>query len=377
MPLDFREKVKQLPEPVREILLSDLPAEETYKIATSYGISPKDIGKIAQVGGMVFVNDVPLEKFAEAIQKVLNVSEPIAAGLAAQITKAIFLPIKEYFPKAGTLIQTWSQKAALPTQPPQSLNLVQKGIGQTTAAPSQTTSESGDILERHVPAMMAEREEIANQLITGSPIKFAESEMLKLPSIKNWLYDYHKYKSQFPDQDIALVRTRYLHENPNTKTLSEQERIILGQVLKSYDERTRLPFSKTTGRLLIEKLISVQTEPAPVSQKITPSPSPPPLSRQVPAQAPPAPVPPPTPTPRPIFQPPAPPPPPPPPVSSAPPSPPQPSPAPPTGLPTKKDTYREEVAPEDMTGPGQTPQRPAPKLNGNIINLRENYQDRA
>ncbi|MFH0852762.1 MAG: hypothetical protein V1845_04160 [bacterium] len=255
MPTDFLEKLRGLPEPVKKILLSNLTTEEISKTTTSYGLTPERQAKTAKLIGQIFVGELPLEKMLEALEKTAALPEPIAAGIASSLTKTLFVPIKSFFPAAELLAQEWSQKAVKPTNQPQTLNL--ENAPETTAAPQPAVTPE-ELIGRDISTAMLQNEKIGVQIISEKPIKLADSPNLRTPSVANWLADYAKYKSQFPEQDIAMIRIKYIHDSPNAKGLSEQERNVLNFVLKSFDEHTLLPFSKKTGLLSIEKLIEAQ-----------------------------------------------------------------------------------------------------------------------
>jgi len=357
MPADFLEKVNTLPEPVKNILFSNGLTEQIYSTTSSYGINEQAQEKIAKLIGLIFVKDFPLERMSEILQRELPVQEGIAAGLSLSLTKTIFLPLKTFFPNAESFIATMTQKAIPPTQPPQTLGVVKEEIQnqKTNIEKLQIVPPEPElIVQQTLASALFEREEVlAKQLVTTNPIKFADSEMLKFPSVKNWLTDYLKFRNNFPDQEYSLIRAKYINDTPNTKKLSEKERLILAQIFRSYDEYTALPFSKKTGQLLVNKL-EVPSSAPPKQSTAFPAPQP---AAQAPPRLPAQP------TGAPIQQTPAP-------TSQAPKQLPTQQPTPQTPPPQQKDTYREQVAPQDLAGP-QAAQRPAPKLNGNIINLKE------
>ncbi|OGZ33563.1 MAG: hypothetical protein A2Y98_01350 [Candidatus Portnoybacteria bacterium RBG_19FT_COMBO_36_7] len=365
MPDDFLQKVNLLPQAVKDVIFSNLPASENYKAATSYGINDARLNIIAKIIGLVFVKDVPLEKLPDAFQKNLQVEESIATGLALSITKSVFLPLKDFFTDVESLTIAWSPKAAPPTFPPQSLGIETEEKPTQADAQGQAQVTAGPETEYHrtIASALAKNEDaLSKQIITTNPIKFADSEMLKFPSVKNWLADYLKYRSNFPDQEYSLIRAKYINDTPNTKGLSEKERLILAQILRSHDEFTALPFSQQTGLLLIDKLeLPINAPPkqppaAPAPQPATQAPPRIPVQQSA-APAPIIPTYPATPAPPSALP------------ASQPPKPAAAQTAPPS-QPQKQDTYREQVSSQDMAGPQPAP-KPVPKLNGNVINLKD------
>ncbi|MBI4709340.1 MAG: hypothetical protein HY764_04015 [Candidatus Portnoybacteria bacterium] len=334
MDLAFREKVNNLPEPVKNVLLSDLPTQTVHGVGTSYGIALDGRGKIAKLIGLVFVNDAPLEKMPEIFQRELPAPMEIANGLSCALAKTIFLPLKQYFPNIESLIQNWSRTATPPTHKAELLELE-----ENNSAPIQNETPKPapqEIANQTIASAINQKPEIANQKITESPIRLPDSESPRLPSIGNWLTDYAKFRTGFPEQDLALVRMRYIYESQNGRALKEQERVALNQVLKSFDEQIELPFSKETGLLILEK--PMPSAPAPKSAPAQPIPQPQP-PRGVPISGLPQ---------KPTYQP------------------------PPSSIPTK-DAYKEPVSSEDLSGPVLQAPKPTPKLEGNIVNLRKDF----
>jgi len=333
MSQDYKTRVNNLPEKVRTILMSNLPAEECYKASTSYGLNEEEQNKLAKLVGLLFVKDVSLERLTDVIQKNFGLSDSISAGLALTIIKNIFLPLGEFFPNAKSIIQTLSQKAAKPTQEQKSLGLPSEPveIGNQPRPSLGKPSDNDTVIEKDLATAITEKEAIANQDITSRPIKLPDSDMAKLPNIRNWITDYRHFLANSPGQEIPLVRTKYLYDSPNGKSLSEKERMIVGAMLKSYDEYTRLPFSQETGRLMTEKIEAGTIQEPPQVQAPQNTPPQPSISpRPIPT----------------LIQ------------------------TPPAANQNSNSTYREKVSDEDMSGP-QMPKKPEPRLDGNIINLKD------
>jgi hypothetical protein len=175
------------------------------------------------------------------------------------------------------------------------------------------------------------------------------------PLIKYWLMDYDHLLGLERHENIE--RAKYFTDSRNFQSLSEQDKIKIQQLLEFYDGLKPLPLpeeeipEREEGEILIavprqrgeegdfgsrEEEIPeypvVENEPS--TSVYQPPSAPPKQPAQVPGGLP--------------TQ----------------------QPAPQTPPPQQKDTYREQVASQDLAGP-QAAQRPAPKLNGNVINLKE------
>jgi hypothetical protein len=367
MPSDFRDKVHNLPEPVKNALLSNQIAEDMFQITTSYGLKAEQRGDVAKIVGLIFVNDIPLGQFTEVLQKQQSFSEPLAAGLAANITKKIFLLLKDYFRDAEMLSGYWSQKATPPSQKPESLGLEITGTQTATADNNiMPTTKTSSMVKKPFRLAVQENKEILNQQLTANPIKIAEFDQPVRPTIKNWLADYIKQKGSGHHDE--LERSDYLFKSLNATNLPPEERVKLSKMLKAYDEDIEVPISLETKLIDMEELMKKDAPKTPVAPTaptapVTPKPVAPltpltqpatpqtqqaqptqafstPAAVQQPAQTLPRPIPPPL-----------------------PPTPPQPR-------YSGADSYREKVAQEDLAGPIKPIARPEPKLDGNIIDLK-------
>lgn len=339
----------KLPSYVLDWLFSPEAAENIAQIAKQFNISQEKNSLLARINAFVVLKDISLDNLPMVLEKNLQISQDAALKMTMEIAAKQFLPIRNHVSGVENFI------AGLGGQLPNPLPPMHEDKKQQIVSTAQ--EEQDMAIEQDIASMVALREDIINQNITEKPLKLADSDSPKLPNIKNWITDYKKYKASFPAQDIGLIRTKYLHDSPNGKNLSENERIIVSHLLKSLDEYTRLPFSQKTGRLLVEKLTqssqipqgdplstnqapssgqrlaayerSLRTAAEPVDER--------PLQPPVNLPTPPVPQ------------------------QSLPQNPP---------VPSKLDTYREQVAPQDLAGP-QAPIKPTPRLNGNVINLKE------
>jgi len=167
MPDDFFSKVDNLPEPVKKLLHSNELAEFVYQINTSYGLSEEKCGLVAGLIGSLIVNDIPLEKFEESLKNEISLPPEIAAGIALNITKNIFLPLKEFFPNAESLISDWQSRANQPTQKPKSLFYPEEKTEKNT----EPKREVKTVSVRPFREAIKENQEVLNQLLTANPIK--------------------------------------------------------------------------------------------------------------------------------------------------------------------------------------------------------------
>lgn len=227
-----------------------------------------------------------------------------------------------------------------------------------------------------------------NQWLGSQKIVLQGDSETSVPSIKNWLTDYDRTFG--PEKHSALERQQYLAQNPNVRLLSPLEKNALQMLLRFYDNLKPIPiqtlneYFAAAGISDADFIAAGQGETSPDRSKTTAgySEEKPTVSRSVfeaaptsLSSAPPAATSPFQPKESPPYQstPTAPPP-------SAPPAPaagPPPSNYQPPRYqpPARPDTYREPVAAEDLAGPAKPPaklpQKPGPRIEGNIVDLKD------
>lgn len=186
-----------------------------------------------------------------------------------------------------------------------------------------------------------------SQSVGSQPLIIQGEPAPRPPLIKYWLLDYGRTLGSQRHENIE--RAQYFAKSRNYQNLNEADKIKVKQLLEFYDNLKPLP-------LLPEEIAAEQETEEEYRPLIA-------LPRQKgesdfykQEEEPyyPAPQ---EPPPQKIYK------------------PPTPSPASPPPLP-KKDTFREQVQDEDLAGP-QAARRPAPKLDGNIVNLKDFKNDQS
>ncbi|TSC53314.1 MAG: proline-rich receptor-like protein kinase PERK10-like, partial [Parcubacteria group bacterium LiPW_39] len=158
------------------------------------------------------------------------------------------------------------------------------------------------------------------------------------PVVRNWLIDFLRNTSSGNPAEVE--EANYLFSNPNAKALAEPDRQTLGKVLAFYDTFRSMAreLAQTARAQMLAELPPEETTPPPGAppQFYTPPTEP---------TAPPA-------------------------ASASPPTAPQPAPPlPPVSTP-RADTYREPIAEEDLAGTQKPPVKPTPRIEGNIVDLK-------
>jgi len=257
---DFKTKSAQLPQQVKKVLLSNEITEIIFGINTSYGLNSKQREIMAQIVGQIFVNNIPINRFLDAMQKNIDLPQNILSGVALLITKEIFFPLKEYFSDLEPLINQWRATAASPKHKKESLNLPKEPSKEqkesSLPAQAKTVPRQPQITKKDIKNLLKEFPELWNQLISAQPIKIADFNESVRPSVKNWLKDYIQQKGT--GHHSIVERSDYLYRNPNAQKLNQENRRNLNNILKSYDENTALPFSLKDEKILFEDEIPAE-----------------------------------------------------------------------------------------------------------------------
>jgi len=302
----------------------------------------------------MILKEMKLDYLPTALQENLKINPDLARQIALAVAEKQFLPVRKYL--GGTENLVVSLGGILPPHPPDASELMNK-----IAIIAVSDSHAQPIIKKPFRLAVQENKEILNQLLTANPIKIADFEQPVRPTIKNWLSDYIKHKGTgYHDE---LERSDYLYKSLNAINLPNEERAKLAKILRAYDEDSEVPVSGENKLILIEELAKKEAPSLPKAVTSPPAPAPSPV--QPPSMPLPPATPPPQPPPaaRPTMPPPTP--------------PPTPVAPPPPLLRTDPDTYRESVSEEDLEGPLKPLAKPAPRLEGNIVDLKniENRYD--
>jgi len=341
-PLDgFQEKFLSLPDYAQDWMCSLEAAQNNAQIAARFRMSNDKNPIVAKLTGDIILKDATVEALPALLQENLKIDGDLARQIALEIALKQLLILRNHLRSVESLVLKLG--GTLPRVMPSFEAQVPERAFEGTAPATMLT-----IAKKPFRLAVQENKEILNQLLTANPIKIAEFEQPVRPTIKNWLADYIKLKGTgYHDE---LERSDYLYKSANATNLAGEERAKLAKILKAYDEDSEVPVSGENKLILIEELAKKELPPSPRAATAPPV--------QAPLSPPSAPI-----TPPPVRMPPTP-------APAMPPSP------PPRVIPrTGPDTYREEVSDEDLTGPLKPLARPAPKLDGNIVDLKQMNTD--
>lgn len=300
----------RLPDYAKEWMCSLEAAENTGKITKKFGLAGNANPIVAKLTGDAMLKDITLDSLPSFLQKNLGVDSETARQIALEIALKQLLIIRDHLKNAESFILKLG--GALPKTLP--------GVAQPETEQWTTPAASPHpaISRKPFRATIQENKEILNQLMTLNPIKIQDLEQPVRPTIKNWLSDYIKQKGAGHHEE--LERSDFLFRSRNAQNLQQEERARLAKILKAYDDDTEVPISPETKLILIDELNKKED----LSQKVFP-PSPSQVFKEnLEGQA-----------------------------SIGP------------------DMYREQVAEEDLAGPLKPLAKPIPRIDGNVVDLKE------
>lgn len=305
----------QLPNHVNDWLFSEEATQNIIALAIKFNLNKDQTEQLARIAGFTVLKDSPMTDLAPTLKEILNVGDLQAKQISLAVAQTLFLPIRDHMRGVEDYIRQ------LGGQIPATLPPLKKPVnaGTETSSPMPQIV----IVQKTLRQLVKDNKDALNQNLTNAPIKITDFDQPVRPTIKNWLVDYVKQKGAGHHE--AMDRSDYLFNSFNSRPLPEQDRALLAEILRAYDDEISLPVDEETKAILLDKLTSsAPSVPAlPRSGSVTPSaPSAAVMSPAAPAQ---------------------------------------------------NTSYREPISETDLSGPlgKPAPARPAPRLNGNIIDLSE------
>ncbi|MBI4836874.1 MAG: hypothetical protein HY813_00490 [Candidatus Portnoybacteria bacterium] len=247
--------LRQPPEYVQDAMCSLESAEINGKIAEKYQREEKEIPLMVNVIARTILKEISLMDFPRALKGALNLDIETTKAMSLDIAIRRFLPLKQHLAGVEDLIRKLGGE--VPSYVPLSgasadaKASVDKSEGRPSFAPPPPPPPPS-FLRKDLRTALKDKKETEEQLITSHPIKIEGFDGLVRPSLKNWLSDYIRREGVGPHSLITL--TNYLYNSVNGKTLNPKEKKILGKILQSYDENTRLPISEKTGLIVLEEI---------------------------------------------------------------------------------------------------------------------------
>lgn len=225
------------------------------KIYSNFKLTNEQIDKLLNILILLYGRKISLLELPNILITELDLDKKTAENLTLALAQKHFWLMQEYIGGVEKLIKTLGGE--LPkkiTKPIIGQEMAKKTApqGNNSDKDPSLAEQADNIIQQNIKTVLNENSDAQEQLITSENILLTNSGEIHKSSIKYWLMEY--MQTLGAGYHSNLDRIGFLYNNPNAKKLSAEERLVLGAVLKSYDDGDTLPFSETTGRLLVDKL---------------------------------------------------------------------------------------------------------------------------
>lgn len=304
-------KFSKLPDHVLAWLFSVEAADNIREIAKELNLDKEKTPILAKIVGQVILKEVLLEKFPIAIKQLLGTNNETTQKLSIATAIKEFLPIRDYLKDSEKLIVSWggALPAPLPSIFQPKITPILSKTETTTAIPAPASKIV--FVQKSLRRIVQENKEALNQILTATPLKIADFDQPVRGSIKNWLADYVKQKGA--ERHDQMVRGDYLFKSANAKNLPSREKLLVAEILKSYDENSALAYDEANQTIVLENTEKISPQAPEKPKKLIPA-------------------------------------------------------APPTNPPSN---YREPIEKKDLSGATPLPSKITPPIDGRVINLKD------
>ena len=118
---------EKLPQELKEAVFSEETADHIYDICIRSGIEDERISEIARYSGRVLMGILPPDEFQKTLEIELKLKPDIAKGVAQEINRFIFYPVKTNLEELYKIEITPSAKPTKITPPPEEKPPTQSG----------------------------------------------------------------------------------------------------------------------------------------------------------------------------------------------------------------------------------------------------------
>ncbi len=247
----------KLPDSIQDLIDNKESGKINRGIVEKFELTGDQLDNMLNLFFLIYGRNISMSEFYAALKETLKLKDEEVKPLALEIAQKRFWPLREYLGGVDRLIK--SLGGEVPQEEP-------KPIIESEPAPTKpefkkdhfdarnyyAPEKQDGIVQKNIKTAMEEKKGALEQKITSENITLTNSGEERPGSIKYWLSEY--IQTMGAGYHSNLDRIGFLYNNQNGKKLSDADRIVLGAVLKSYDDGDMLPFSEITERLLVEKL---------------------------------------------------------------------------------------------------------------------------
>jgi hypothetical protein len=229
------QKLRSLPEAIRDILTSDKIVDFIYGASQRYQLNDQQIEEFSRTVRQYFFNEIVEGEFARKISELCKISNEEALK--------ILHSIKNIRP-----VETEKR------------NIVTDKIISSNNSPISISSKNNSIQANTVqmPVVKAMKlyPKLEKQIITSRPIIAKPFLKPIKPTLKNWLTVYEELMGA--GKKSAIDRGNFLFHSEATKGLPVEERQKLAKIFNSVDENSNLTIEPIAGKIIFPKFKPVK-----------------------------------------------------------------------------------------------------------------------
>ena len=254
---EIRERLKKVPQFVRDAIFEDCVGDAIGKIIEEYIKEEDDkLEALKNAVGLTILKDIKIEELIDVVKEGLKLKDSDAKKITLIILCEILYPIKDYFPGIEDEILKLGGK--IPKEKPKKLTEQllkrEEEMERMTELKEEKERErmADTIIQKTIEELIKKYSIVGEQQIgSQEAIELKSMPVPMKPLVKYWLKDYKEKMGYY--QHSNLERVQYVYHDKNTKNMNEEERRQLNLILKSVDEGISLPYSTRLKKIDFSK----------------------------------------------------------------------------------------------------------------------------
>lgn len=232
-------KKRALPEKRGEVLIHNKTIEWIAQTSQKFNLNEEQTSNLSRIVRDFGLNDISESQIPLEVEKKFSSLSPEGKKFLTDFVIHLFqinLPPREPY-----VDENESSEIAL---------------SETSNVPS-SSSETNHAIEMPILNALVSYPRISQQLITSQNLEMRGTKDLVRPSVKNWITIYQQEMGPPPHE--SFERGNFLFQNANVIKLSQKEKSLLLELLKSLDENKPLPISLITQEILLDAIVPSDT----------------------------------------------------------------------------------------------------------------------
>lgn len=242
---NYIKRFQELPEFVQDAFGGD-DYLVNIKIMDDYKLTEEMTQSLMAIKFQILLKDIKLEEISGKIQKDLKVDKKIADEITLILLRETYYPVKDFFP--GIEDEILKMGGKIPKEKPKMANIsflkredeMDEMREEEEKMERERTADT--IIYDSIENLMKNYSQAGEYIIGNQKaIEVKNMPVPMKPMVKYWIEDYRNKMGYAYHSNID--RMQYVYHDKNTKAMNEEERRQLNLILKSLDERTKLPYS--------------------------------------------------------------------------------------------------------------------------------------